>query len=67
MIKLYVIDRRCEYDLIQVFWRLLKARLRSWRVRTVELFDITVGQAMQALPPKIAAAGAAQAGYFWEC
>lgn len=44
-----------EYNPIEMFWGWLKARLRSWRARTVELLDLAVGQAMQDLPPEIAA------------
>lgn len=56
-----------EYNPIEMFWGWLKARLRSWRARTVELLDAAVGQAMQELPPTVAASWAVHAGYPREC
>ncbi len=52
-----------EYNPIEMFWGWLKARLRSWRARTVELLDQAVDQAMRELPPEIAAAWTFHAGY----
>jgi hypothetical protein len=49
-----------------MFWGWLKARLRTWRARTVQLLDIAIGQAMNELPPDIAASWAAHAGYAME-
>lgn len=55
-----------EYNPIEMFWGWLKARLRTWRARTVQLLDIAIGQAMNELPPDIAASWAAHAGYAME-
>ena len=56
-----------ETNPIEMFWGWLKARLRTWQARTVEMLDDAVGRAMQELPPEIAAAWAAHAGYPRKC
>ena len=52
---------------IEMIWGWLKARLRTWQARTVQMLDDAVGRAMQELPPEIAAAWAAHAGYRRKC
>ena len=56
-----------EFNPIELFWGWLKARLRTWKARSVGLLDTAVGLAMQELPAAIAAAWAVHTGYPREC